>query len=226
MAGPKLAKYEAARHALAEAKRVDEAKSIRDKAVAMQVYARQAQDRTLINDATDIRLRAERRAGELLRGTAKNKGRRGQGRPRLGGRGNRPPKADDDAINNDMAHGIATLADLGVTKDQSSKWQKLAGLDESEFDAVVINAQRSAGAALDRAKAEPKPKPKPKPEDKAKAGMAAIVSDCLIEVENLVRRVCDKLIDVEQPHLFDELEKLIRKMRPATSDDPNRWSKK
>jgi N6-adenosine-specific RNA methylase IME4 len=135
---PPLAKYEAARRALAEARRVDEVKDIRDKAVAMQLYAKQAKDRTLIEDATEIRLRAERRAGELLRKMEKNGGARGQGRPQKGGSKGRPPKDN-----------TPTLADLGVTKTQSSRWQRFADLDPETFESRVIAARKKALNGLD-----------------------------------------------------------------------------
>jgi hypothetical protein len=131
-AAPKLVKYEAARVALAEARRVDEAKDIRDKSIALAAYARQAQDRDMIVWATEIKVRAERRTGELLRETAKQAGARGTG-------SNQHRKVE--SLRDDSTKP-PSLESLGVTKQQSSDWQKLAAIPEREFERRIAEAKK------------------------------------------------------------------------------------
>jgi len=121
-----LIKYEAACRALAECKAIDEVKSWHDKAAAMQAYGRMAKDKTLEVDAAEIRIRAERRLGEMLSSQKAdgglNKGKLKQGPVLVNDEGGKqPPK----------------LADEGISYDLSSRAQKLAAVPHAEFEAEV-----------------------------------------------------------------------------------------
>ena len=128
-AGRQLSLYDAARSALAEAHRVDEVKDIRDKAAAMQEYARQAKNTDLLQHATEIRLRAERRAGELLAAAPKAVGGEHGGKSKIDGSRAQP------------SNPTPTLAALGLTKTQSARWQQLAALSEDKFDIRLAHAK-------------------------------------------------------------------------------------
>lgn len=122
-----LVRYEQARTALAECHRVDEVKDIRDKAEAMAAYARQAKDQELILWATEIKVRAERKAGELL-SQARERGERAGSGGSL--KKESPPP---------------TLSDIGISNDQSSRWQSLASMTDEHFETAVATAKEQAG---------------------------------------------------------------------------------
>lgn len=121
---PTLVKYDAACRAIAEACTVDEAKDLRDKAEAFRVYARQAKNRALEIDAAEIRLRAERRLGEML---AEQKATVGLA-------------SGGDAMKARFRPGTEvrpTLADAGIDKKLSSRAQKLANMPISQFESEL-----------------------------------------------------------------------------------------
>jgi hypothetical protein len=113
-----LARLATARRLLAEVRSVDDAKAIHDIAEAARVYARQARlSLEAQNDAAEIRLRAERKLGELLARMNKHPG----------GNINRSQPATG-------SNKPVRLQELGVSKSQSSRWQAIAAVPEHVFD--------------------------------------------------------------------------------------------
>lgn len=134
---------------------MDEAKDIRDKAVALAAYARQANDTSLERQVHEIRVRAERRTGELLRDMPKAKP-RGSNQHKEASRDTTLPKP---------------LSDYGITRDQSSEWQKLANVPEGEFEEGLANPVALPTAAniiaAHEAKTTPPAAPKPQVDERA-----------------------------------------------------------
>ncbi len=125
-----LIKYEAACRAIAECKSFDEVKSWADKAAAMQAYQRMAGDKSLEIDAAEIRIRAERRLGEMIL-AAKADG--GLNRGAAGMAGNQ----HTGKVVRSGETTAPKLSDVGISKDQSSRAQKLAAVPEGEFEAEL-----------------------------------------------------------------------------------------
>jgi hypothetical protein len=120
-----LVKYDSMGRAIAACHAVDEALEIRNKARALEYYAKIALDVEEERRVREVRLRAERRTGELLKETERAKGSRGQlkGRKSSGGRERRPPEKQ-----------AKTLAEMRISKDQSTDWQALADVPQEEFE--------------------------------------------------------------------------------------------
>jgi N6-adenosine-specific RNA methylase IME4 len=119
--------YDTARQALAEARRVDEVREIADKAAAIMEYARRAKNHDMEVDAAEIRIRAERRYGELL-AELKAEGRFGDGRRKT---------INPEVLFPNAAPERVTLAEMGVTPNFSSKCQRLAALAPDRFEAKL-----------------------------------------------------------------------------------------
>lgn len=202
-----LVRYEAARVALAEAHRVDEVKDIRDKAEAMAAYARQAKDQELILWATEIKVRAERKAGALLAEMPKNQGAKFNGR------------SADGSFRQSHDDSAETLADVGVTPMQSSRWQSLASMTDEHFETAVATAKDTAGQVTtafmlrEAAKVQPRPPKGAKADemrDELKAAAERDVSLLMTYARLTIKalRAMDSVTDQERV-VLDELAEAI-----------------
>jgi N6-adenosine-specific RNA methylase IME4 len=132
----KLVRYDAACHALAEARTVDEVKDIRDKAIAIAAYARQAKNKDLEADAFEIRKRAERRLGVMMEAQPKAKGAREPGTNRGTTR---------------VAEKPASLDDAGIDKNLANRARKAAAMSEEDFETLVADGREEVRKSAERA---------------------------------------------------------------------------
>lgn len=151
MSGTQLALFAVAKEALAEAVKVDEVKDVRDQAERIRLYGQQANDRTIIADATEIIMRAERRLGELLR-SAHQTGQLGIGRPSRSNvdEGEAAPAEEEVETVEVVRPQRVTLAEAGISKKLSTRSQKFAAVEETAFEAALRTARDKilAGGAV------------------------------------------------------------------------------
>jgi hypothetical protein len=189
-----LAKYNAALRALAAAKNVDEVKKVRNDAEAIRAYAKQAKNRTLELDAAEIRLRAERRIGQMI-ADQRRKGRLAKGAARKGvGR-----KGKCGSSHNPHSTEI-TLAELDIDKHLANQARTLAELNNRDWEKLITNWRREADisggrtlktvlraarrSAWEKRQAEPEPdQPPPDPRKEAGAYLALTNEDDSVPAE-------------------------------------------
>jgi hypothetical protein len=127
-----LVLYEAARTALAAAKSVDEVKKVLNEAAAIAAYSKIARDRTLEADAIEIRKRAERRLGEMMR---EQKAAGLMAKPNPAGE-NQHTKKNGSGLVKTQSTAI-TLTDAGIDKNLATRARDAAGLSESDFETEI-----------------------------------------------------------------------------------------
>lgn len=120
-----LARISEAMKALSAAKTLDDVLQIRDQAEALRVYVKAASDSLeAANAAAEIKLRAERKAGEMLAGMEKN------------------PGGGDQSTGNGVLP-VPRLEDLGIDKMQSSRWQRASRVEPDDFEEYLRDCQKN-----------------------------------------------------------------------------------
>ena len=134
-----IALLDEARHAIEKATTVAEITDIIGKAEAMRIYLKRVDHaHMLVEYALQIKLRAERKGGELL------------------------PALISHGGGEEARSCTATLPDLGITKNQSANWQRIASIPDETFEEALAEA-KSETEMLRLARSLQKPPESPVP---------------------------------------------------------------
>ena len=131
-----LARYDALCRALAEAATVDEVKYLNDEAVAIAAYARMSKNRELEAQCVEIRMRATRRLGEMVRTQKLTIGLAKGGRPKTG--------VSDTPVS------VPTFGSQGIDKNLAKDARTLGDLPPEKFEERVAEAREAALGVVER----------------------------------------------------------------------------
>ena len=127
-----LSRYDVACRALAEAKAVDDIVEIVGQANAVHAYARQAKNRQMEIDAAEIRIRVERRLGELM---AAQKARVGAAK------GGGDQKSDHRV--GKKPGDLPTLGEAGIDKNLAHRARTYAAVPQEKFEKLLTDKRQS-----------------------------------------------------------------------------------
>jgi N6-adenosine-specific RNA methylase IME4 len=131
-----LTYYDAACHALDKARSIDEVSQINNEAVGMAAYARQAKNKELESQATEIRFISSWRIGQLINLQKATVG--------LAKRG---PGKNSAVKNTAQISRLPTLKDAGIDENLAKFARKLAKLSDAAFEAILAERREIMAAA-------------------------------------------------------------------------------
>jgi hypothetical protein len=121
---------EATRGDITEAKSLEEVQDVLQKVNALEAISKKFRlSKEVQLDATELRIRIERRLGEMLKAIDKDKGGRTQ---------------KTDSLSDKLSSSNPTLSDLGLTKNEWLKFQQLASAPAEIFEAVITDLRTEA----------------------------------------------------------------------------------
>jgi len=134
MTGDTIVHFSTAYQELMLARDVDEVKAVRDKAAALQLYARQqGESLEMQNAIAEIKLRAERRAGELLAEMERAQGNRSD--------------LTSFQPGTKFSEYTNAIENAGIARITAHRWQEIASIPEEKFEQHIAE-KKSRGDEL------------------------------------------------------------------------------
>jgi hypothetical protein len=127
-----LPRYDEICLAVRQAKTIDEVDEIIGRAEAIRAYAKQARNRQLELDAAEIRIRAERRLGELMQGAGRMIGK---------AKGGQPYQLTATGLRQNPV-GTPTLAEAGIDKNLAHRARSGVAVPEQKFEELLKENRR------------------------------------------------------------------------------------